>query len=185
MTVMILNPGSGSIGGRASYTAACSNIMAFINDLGLSDPPVRARKPRPARADEGRFLFTLQRGIRKASVSMPGIPLAEVRYVDGDNAWRFPRLYVDGSSWLWKFAINMARLSLRDPDGSVERRVETSRLRCERERSRSPRCPVCHTVLLVEQTRTVDDDGDYRILCLSLHPLHRGVQADFGQLRLP
>lgn len=170
MSSMISNPGAGPIGGDASYADACSNIKAFVSSLCLSDPPVRIKKPRPARGDGGRFLFTLHRGIRKVSVDMPGIPLAEVHYIDGADPWRFPRLYVDGSSWLWKFAINTARFALRDPDGSIERRVEASRLRCEKERALSPRCAVCQTVLLVEQTRTADDDGDYRILCLSCTP---------------
>lgn len=30
----------------------------------------------------------------------------------GDNAWDFQRLYVDGSSWLWPFALNMVESSL-------------------------------------------------------------------------
>lgn len=114
-------------------------------------------------------MFTCRRGIRKASVDMPGTPLTEVRYIDGADPWRFPRLYVDGSSWLWEFAVDMTRLALRDPDGSVARRVEASRLRCEKNRSRVPRCPVCQTLLLVEQTRT-GVDGDYQVLCLSCTP---------------
>ena len=170
MTGMISNPGAGPVGGDASYADACSNVEAFVSDLSLSDPRVRVRKPGPARADGGRFLFVLRRGIREASVDMPGISLARVRYVDGADAWRFPRLYVDGSSWLWEFAVDVARLALRDPDGFVERRVEASRLQCEEALARSPRCPVCQTLLLAEQTRTSNGDGDYRVLCLGCTP---------------
>ena len=156
------------MGRDASYTNAHSNIEAFIFDLGLPDPPVRIGKPRSARADGGRFLFTIRRGIRKTLVAMPGIPLAEVRYIDGANAWLFPRLYVDGDSWLWEFAVRAARHALRDPDGSVQCRVEASLLKCEETLARSSRCAVCQTVLLMEQTG--GDGGDYRILCLNCTP---------------
>lgn len=60
---------------------------------------------------------------------------------------------------------NRARVRRYLPDG-----LEASRLRCEEARSRSPHCPVCQTVLLVERTRTGDEYGDYRVLCLGCTP---------------
>jgi len=40
---------------------------------------------------------------------MPGLPLDLVRYTgeNGQNIWNFPRLYLDDSSWVWKFAANI------------------------------------------------------------------------------
>lgn len=37
---------------------------------------------------------------------MPGLPLDKVRYVKGEkrSILEFPRLYVDGSSWIWYIA---------------------------------------------------------------------------------
>jgi len=45
---------------------------------------------------------------------MPGLPLDRVRYIGApeQNAWRFPRLFVDGNSWLWEFALEIARGAL-------------------------------------------------------------------------
>ena len=42
-------------------------------------------------------------------VEMPGLPLEQVRYMghEGQNARDYPRLYVDGASWLWEFAVNI------------------------------------------------------------------------------
>ena len=55
----------------------------------------------------GRFAFALHRhGYDHVfQIDMPGWPLEQVRCQSGDNVWEFPRLYVDGSSWLWMFAL--------------------------------------------------------------------------------
>lgn len=51
---------------------------------------------------------------------MPGIALENVRYVGADdqNIWDFPRLYVEGSSWVWEFGVRVATRMLdgRDED---------------------------------------------------------------------
>jgi hypothetical protein len=43
-----------------------------------------------------------------------------VRYlgIPGQNIWDFPRLFVDGSSWVWKFAIavTVERFTRRNED---------------------------------------------------------------------
>ncbi len=38
---------------------------------------------------------------------MPGFPLDRVRYIEGEkrSILDFPRLYVDGSSWIWYIGI--------------------------------------------------------------------------------
>ena len=67
----------------------------------------------PETDKDGRYGFLLDSGLSTLplEVEMPGLPLADVRYMpdepgNGDqNPWDFPRLYVDGSSWLWKYAV--------------------------------------------------------------------------------
>lgn len=40
------------------------------------------------------------------SVDMPSLSLEKIRYMGEktQNIWDFPRLYVNGSSWVWKYA---------------------------------------------------------------------------------
>ena len=40
---------------------------------------------------------------------MPGLPLDQVRFVEdeGQDIWKYPRLFVDGKPWLWKYAVNV------------------------------------------------------------------------------
>ena len=42
---------------------------------------------------------------------MPGLPLGLVRFVDDvkQNCLEFPRLYVNGNSYYWKYAVNVVR----------------------------------------------------------------------------
>ena len=59
---------------------------------------------------DGRWTFTVISPFGKSvEVEMPGIPLDEVRYLgeEDQNIWNYPRLYVDGSSWLWLYAIDV------------------------------------------------------------------------------
>jgi len=46
---------------------------------------------------------------RRISVMMPGLSLERVRYMgEPQNIWDFPRMCVDGNTWAWHFAINVA-----------------------------------------------------------------------------
>ena len=101
MTI-IINPGTGPVAG-ASYFYAKTNMAMLLVDAGghslteIKDPDL----------GDGRFRFFGCFGGRWHEIDMPGLPLAEVRYMgdEGQNIWDFPRLYVDGSSWVWKYAI--------------------------------------------------------------------------------
>jgi hypothetical protein len=65
----------------------------------------------------GRFHFiAVDRYGKNRQIDMPGIPLEQVRYMkeDGQNIWDFPRLYVDGDSWVWYYAVR--RLEAADND---------------------------------------------------------------------
>jgi hypothetical protein len=107
MTIAI-NPGSGPVEG-ATEEHAKANMEAFATDLrerGLYPTGLTRNERDDGR---GRYGYILTMGdARRLELQMPGIPLDEVRYTgeDGQNIWDFPRLYVDGSSWIWKFALS-------------------------------------------------------------------------------
>lgn len=128
-----INPGSGPML-EASVPHATLNAASFMLDVaallasGDEDaPPLQApdildhlNVERDASLDygEGRYAYHLRwTGAptpRECVVQMPGLPLAQVRYLRGAgmDPWQFPRLYVDGSSWLWCFAVSQARHAL-------------------------------------------------------------------------
>lgn len=104
---IIINPGSGPVP-NATSVQALANAQVFANE-------VDAKLEGPLGTDgDGRWDFRLSRDGRTVEVEMPGIPLNKVRYVDEDqDIWDFPRLYVDGSSWVWLYARNAAKSVLR------------------------------------------------------------------------
>jgi len=107
MTQIIINPGSGPVK-DTTYEDAETNIKHYITDCGLKN----MRYIHLAERDEdGRYHFLLfrdgwDRGVHHF-VDMPGLPLDKVRYMQqkDQNIWDFPRLYVDGSSWVWCFGM--------------------------------------------------------------------------------
>jgi len=105
---IFVNPGTGVVEG-ASEANARANMKQFVSDC---DSSLHWHFRRASRKDygEGRYAFMVhceEFPAKKIEIQMPGWVLEEVRYMglDGQNAWDFPRLYRDGSSWLWEFAI--------------------------------------------------------------------------------
>ncbi len=98
---VLINPGSGPVGREVSWDNAYENIKAYIADCEI---PMRIVSSQHE-DDDGRYLFVLRNDEYdyQIEVEMPGLPLESVRYVKGDerNILDFPRLYVDGSSWIW------------------------------------------------------------------------------------
>lgn len=98
---VLINPGSGPVGGEISWDNAYENIVAYIADCEIPMRIVRSEHE----DDDGRYLFVLRNDEYdyQIEVEMPGLPLDRVRYVEGDkrNIFDFPRLYVEGSSWIW------------------------------------------------------------------------------------
>lgn len=118
MTVFI-NPGSGPVA-EATEEQAAAAMAVFVLDLSAQGLPVTgaARQPEADYGD-GRYAFTLAMADgRTIEVQMPGLPVEQVRYLgeDGQNIWDFPRLYVDDSSWVWKFALDVCEPD--DEDGA-------------------------------------------------------------------
>lgn len=103
MTIFI-NPGTGSVLGADEH-AATENIKALVKDIGI--PGVKWKRKIKRDYGCGRFCFVLKSGSKKHEVQMPGIHLDRVRFVgsEGQNIWDFPRLYIDGMSWVWKYAL--------------------------------------------------------------------------------
>lgn len=120
---IIMNPGAGAIEDQTSPEAAARNMEAFAQDVRALNRIVTWEPMLPPRDDEapllmggtkyqdehdGRYPFRVfVDGVRHV-VEMPGTALAEVRWMDepGQNIWDFPRVFTDGSSWVWKFAID-------------------------------------------------------------------------------
>jgi len=105
MTV-IINPGAGDVDTDLGFQQAYNNILKFIED---SEVPLFVEVANHI-PEGGRYLFKLGTPLKndmKWEIEMPSLPLEQVRYIDSEkqNIWDFPRLYVDGSSWVWKFAI--------------------------------------------------------------------------------
>jgi hypothetical protein len=101
---IVVNPGSGPVEG-ATEEHAWINIQHFIADCG--DGWRAELRQGLNMVDGGRYSFLVWRGNRCHLVDMPGLPLDQVRYAgsEGQRAGDYPRLYVDGGSWLWKFAL--------------------------------------------------------------------------------
>ena len=107
---IIINPGTGPVT-DATEAYAWINIGAFVADLAAAGPsvPVFAVQRQDHEDRGGRYSFQLHTtDDRWIEVDMPGIPLDKVRYIgEGQNIWDFPRLYVDGASWVWCWALSM------------------------------------------------------------------------------
>ena len=116
MSVIVINPGSGPVS-NATRENAEANMAAFIADL-KADGHAKAVDllPQPlAPEDRGRFTYVIVADTETHEIEMPGLPLDQVRWMDREdqNIWDFPRLYVDGSSWVWFYAL---RTTMNDPD---------------------------------------------------------------------
>ncbi len=108
--VVVINPGTEPVE-DADERAALESVAEFVRQLGLDGTEVE----RICKADygEGRFGFRVNRGGHSCEIQMPGLPPAALQL----GPWRSPRLYVDGSSWLWEFALRQARAALTTEAG--------------------------------------------------------------------
>lgn len=103
---MSVNPGSGPVRAGTLENAE-RNMRAFCDDA-------TARYERWFRFrhihqdDGGRWAFEVEcEDGRVVRVDMPGLDLARVRWMSSEDGdiWEFPRLLVDGASWIWTFAL--------------------------------------------------------------------------------
>jgi len=103
--LVIVNPGTEAVD-NSSEEKAIENIKIFITDL--NDSNISFIRIPVFDYGDGRYAFLLWKDNECHEIQMPGKDLHLVRWMDGEdqNIWDFPRLYVDDSSWVWKFAIN-------------------------------------------------------------------------------
>lgn len=109
--VAFICPGTGPVEG-ATADHAKQNILQLIIDVGFELEQIEVAHY-PEHDDSGRFFFELKYNGRTCEIKMPGLDLSQVRYLSEEqNIWDFPRLYVDGTSLVWKFAIGQVKSSL-------------------------------------------------------------------------
>lgn len=98
-----VNPGAGPVE-NSEESLAIVAMEQFIKDAKA----VRFER-KPKWDEDGRFGFKVYREKTTFEVLMPGLPLEQVRYMGtpGQNIWNYPRLYVDGGSWVWLLAIGV------------------------------------------------------------------------------
>ena len=115
---IFINPGSGPVD-NSTEQHAIENMRHFITDHQLSGLNF-VRLPQ-SDYGEGRYAFLLYKGTRCHEIQMPGVPLNMVRFMDdkNQNIWDFPRLYVDGGSWVWQYAILDHKDDWNEPQESV------------------------------------------------------------------
>lgn len=120
--VVYMNPGTGPVDG-ASLDNAAANMRQLVVDTGLTGVTIR----KASTEDKGgRYGFDVLMPNGEANsrnvceVEMPGLPLEQVRYTGAadQNIWHYPRLYVDGSSWVWCYGVSMLRDHLLGEDDS-------------------------------------------------------------------
>ncbi len=97
----LINPGSGPVRAASSVVMARARMRDFIKALDIDG--VRSTGGR--KLDEGRADFRLSLGKRSVLVSMPGVTAA---LLTGSLPYA-PRLYVDGNSWWWEFALSVVK----------------------------------------------------------------------------
>ncbi len=115
--MFIINPGAGTVDG-ATAENAYDNMIRFMGDLIERGIEVQCFNRVPEReVGDGRFCYDLFVLNRVFEIEMPGLPLDQVRYISEDqNILLYPRLYVDGSSWVWKFALSSIEGSFNGGD---------------------------------------------------------------------
>lgn len=104
---VVINPGSGPALGATEANAE-QNMLQFIADLAKRGRPGGFARAADKDYGDGRYAYIVEVAGRGAfEVQMPGLPLDAVRWLGRDqDIWQFPRLYVDGNSWIWFFALN-------------------------------------------------------------------------------
>lgn len=100
-----MNPGTGHVS-RATKRAAIYNMKAFMRDMAV---PGAFCDFVPRVNDGGRWDFIVALGAKTVEVAMPGCHRDVVR--NNKSPW-MPRLYVDGSSWYWPFALELTKDAL-------------------------------------------------------------------------
>lgn len=103
-TMPVFRPHQGNEYVPSTMEHAYCNMEALLAEAGL---PILYSRDMTTNEDDGRFAFAVPMGRHRedATVCMPGIPLATLK----SRSALPPRLYVNGSSWMWEFAVSTIR----------------------------------------------------------------------------
>lgn len=99
---LIINPGAGAVP-EATEENARTALDMFVGDLREQGHVVTA-SPVYRALDDGRWEFSIVVDGTAHVIDMPGCAPELTRR---GEPWVSPRLYVDGSSWLWGFALSV------------------------------------------------------------------------------
>lgn len=121
-----INPGAGPIAEPSEPEQAAKNMAVFLEDLAagfgikamfqpmnVPDPeteePMLMGGTRYSKVHDGRWPFRLWVNGVKHVFEMPGTSTELVRFMHqaNQNIWDFPRVYIDGSSWVWDIALRV------------------------------------------------------------------------------
>lgn len=132
--MVALNPGT-EPRDEATLKHAEANLKQFLAEA-FPCPRLIRQERLPDLDGEGRFGFRLSWSSHpelplfegahdlEAELEMPGLPLAQVHCEAHDNPWGFPRLYLNGSSWLWSLAVGQIRQTKPPtPEGQARRKA--------------------------------------------------------------
>lgn len=106
---LIINPGTGPVAAATAENAQ-RNMCVFVDDVsrqfGGSVKFESLHHPDDGR--DGRWQFAVEgERVGRHDVWMPGCPIGIATGEDCPSIFDQPRLYVNGSSWLWGFAVDM------------------------------------------------------------------------------
>ena len=107
--ITYIDPGTGDVPG-ANAENAVHNMEAFAREVVARHNDSHLAIVGRVDREDGRSAFELCGPvIGRHRIDMPGLPLDQVRFVEdeGQNIWKYPRLFVDGKPWLWKYAVNV------------------------------------------------------------------------------
>lgn len=114
------------------FEQAYNNVLSFIDDCEIQ---LYIKNANCIPGEDGRYLFTLKSPLLhklEYEIEMPSLPLNQVRYMEEkeQNIWDYPRLYLNGSSWVWKYALITKESiidQLEDEIGEYELSIERNR----------------------------------------------------------
>lgn len=100
MKYFAMSPGIGNVRG-ATRKLALEAFELFAREVGASKYETKKKL-----ADDGRLDGTLWVGRRKVTLCMPGVSMAVLQ---SEDVFVQPRLFVNGNSYYWNFALDVAR----------------------------------------------------------------------------
>lgn len=101
--MLIINPGTEPVDGATEDNARTA-VRLLVEDIAATGADTAWTDETMTDQGGGRWSTTITVGGRPHEIEMPGCDPACTR--EG-RPWYSPRLYVDGSSWLWPYALDV------------------------------------------------------------------------------